>query len=538
MCHTPHRAGRAISLDHGAAHDHDHDAWTRRDFLVRAGLGSAALALGSVVGSAKAYAMQGGGLLGHLARTETDRILVLIQLKGGNDGLNTVVPVGNDVYHNARPGLRITNPHVVADGVGLHPALAPLIPMWGEGRMAIAHGVGYASPSLSHFQSTDVWTTARPVGQSAPAGGWGGRTLRTAHPDYETALPTSPPAVQIGSQNPLLFQSGDSDLSMMLPSAATIEQIAAGGGLYDPDAVPATPAGYELGFVRQTANAANRYVGAVQTAATAGTNAASYPSGTFATNLAATARLIKGGLGSRIYVVSLGGFDTHVNQLAEHANLLGQLAQSLVAFYADLAAGGHAERTLTMTFSEFGRRVSQNGSAGTDHGTSAPLFAFGPSVAGGQIGTMPSLSNLDNAGNLRHAADFRQAYAAVLGPWFGLGAPVVEGVLGGAYTPLPFVGAVTAQPDAPTAEEFRLDAPFPNPVRTQATVRGRLPAAGPLRLQAFDARGRLVQTVFDGEHGAGPFEARFEASDLPAGVYLLRLETGGASRSVRVTVVR
>ena len=534
MCHDP-APRRADSLRHGAAHDHDHSAWTRRDFLVRAGLGSAALGLGTVVGSARAYAMGGGPLLARLAATETDRVLVLVQLKGGNDGLNTVVPVENDLYYNARPGIGIAASAAIGlgNGFGMHPALAPLSGMWSAGQMAVVHAVGYPDPSLSHFVGTDTWTTG---GAQAPAGGWGGRALRTEHPDFETDLPATPPAVQIGSQNPLLFQSGDSDLSMKLPSAATIEQIAAGGGLYDPADVPDTPGGEELAYARAVANASNRYIGTVQTAAAAGTNTADYPGGTFGNNLAAVARLVKGGLGSRIYVVQLGSFDTHSDQTARHQALLAQLGQAVAAFYADL--GPDASRVLTMTFSEFGRRVAQNGSAGTDHGTAAPLFAFGPAVTGGFFGTAPDLADLDRTGNLRHSTDFRSAYADALGPWFGLDAATVSAVLGGDYAPVGFAAGTPVSTTAPAARALRLGAPRPNPVRRRARVPYTLPAAGPVRLAAYDALGRLVAVLDEGERAVGEHTAAFDARGLPAGVYVLRLEAPGAAQSVRATVVR
>ena len=538
MCTHDHAPKRADSLDAGRAHDHDHDAWTRRDFLVRAGLGAATLGLGSVVGSSRAYALGGSPLLGRLAAAETDRVLVLVQLKGGNDGLNTVVPITNDLYYNARSTLAIAPASAVrlSDDFGLHPSLAPLEGMWGAGQMAVVHTVGYPSQSLSHFVGTDVWTTARAGGATTPEGGWGGRTLRLDHPDFETDIPAVPPAVQIGSQNPLLFQSGDSDLSMKLPSAATIAQIAAGGGLYDADDVPDTPAGAELGYARAVTNASNRYIGSVQTAANAGANTQTYPTGSFGNDLAAVARLIKGGLGSKIYVVQLGSFDTHVNQAATHQGLLGQLGDAVAAFYTDL--GGAADRVLTMTFSEFGRRVAQNGSAGTDHGTAAPLFAFGPKVTGGFFGAAPDLGVLDRTGNLAHSTDFRQAYADALGSWFGLDEPTVSSVLGGAYTPVGFAARAVAGAPPPSAAEMRLEAPFPNPVRGSARIRYSLPQGGPARLAAYDALGRLVAVVQEGDRPAGESEATFDASQLPAGVYVVRLEVPGAARSVRATVVR
>lgn len=538
MCHHPHpQAGRAVSIEQGAAHDHDHSAWSRRDFLVRAGFGAAAaVALGT---TRPAHALVGGSLLDQLSALATDRVLVLIQLKGGNDGLNTVVPLGNDVYHNARPQLALGADAVfgIADGVGLHNGLLPLQALWGAGQMAVVHSVGYANSSLSHFTSTDIWTTARLAG-STPPGGWGGRTMRLEHPDFPTTMPVHPPAVQLGAPNPLLFQSGDADLSMMIASVDQLSAIQLGGGQYDPSAVPATPSGAELSYARQVANASNTYVGAVRQAATAGRNEATYPNHQLGRDLAAIARLIKGGLQSRIFVVSLGGFDTHANQLTTHATLLTTLAGSVAAFYQDLAAAGHDQRTLAMTFSEFGRRVAQNGSAGTDHGTAAPLFVFGPGTRGGLYGAMPDLTKLDRSGNVSASTDFRQVYASVLGSWFGIEAANVDGVLGGSFAPVPFVGNVVSAPEAPVGE-LTLDVPAPNPVREQARFAFTLPAASEVRLEVFDTLGREVAVVARDEfYGAGAQRVTFDAHTLPAGVYVARLRVGAASRVQRFTVVR
>lgn len=443
---------RADSLADGHAHDHDHAVWTRRDFLLRAGFGGAAtIALAGL----PVQAMCGGPLLGRVAALDTDRVLVLLQLKGGNDGLNTVVPVRNDLYYRARPTLAIAPGETVAlaDGFGLHGAMAPLARLWGDGRMAVVHAAGYAGSSLSHFESLDTWATARPDASRADSG-WAAATLDAlgvapgAAPDAfdeavaeaaAAAVATDPPAVQIGTHHPLLFSDGGDDLSLTVASTEALERIVAGAGLYDPADTPALPYGAELAFARQVANASTRYVGAVREAAARAETGAGYPASELGSQLAAVARLIKGRLNTRIYLVTLGGFDTHRSQASRHAELLGTLAESVQAFYADLGASGDAERTLTMTFSEFGRRVAENGSRGTDHGTAAPLFAFGPGVTGGLYGTPADLDRLDRDGNLAPTTDFRQTYATVLSGWLGLPPAATTSVLGGAYAPVPFV---------------------------------------------------------------------------------------------------
>ncbi len=459
MAQTP-TGRRAVSLADGAAHDHDHDTWTRRDFLLRAGFGGAAtLALAGL----PVQAMCGGPLLQRVAALETDRVLVLLQLKGGNDGLNTVVPVRNDLYYRARPTLAIAPAEAIAlaDGFGLHPALAPAERLWGSGQMAVVHAAGYDDSSLSHFESLDVWATARHEGPGALTG-WGATTIDRlgAGPDpvplderddedgatsAETAADAlartvSPPAIQIGTHHPLLFSDRGEDLSLTVASTAALERLVAGAGLYDPSDTPPLPYGAELAYARQVANASTRYVGAVREAAARTRAVDGYPASTLGQHLAGVARMIRGRLGTRIYLVTLGGFDTHRGQAERHAELMADLGAAVQAFYADLTASGDAERTLTMTFSEFGRRVAENGSRGTDHGTAAPLFAFGPGVTGGLYGTPADLGRLDAAGNMTPTTDFRQAYAAVLGSWLGLPATDTTSVLGGAYTPVPFVG--------------------------------------------------------------------------------------------------
>ncbi|HLA63591.1 MAG TPA: hypothetical protein VK610_04140, partial [Rhodothermales bacterium] len=294
---VPHgpRLRRADSLAHGAAHDHDHAQWTRRDFLINAGLGAAAGAL--VLAGAPARAIAPSPFMDALAGLETDRILVLIQLAGGNDGLNTVVPVTNDLYYQKRPTLALPASQTVpltAD-FGLHPSMAPLQSRWGAGQLAIVHGVGYPGPDLSHFRGTDIWMTASDGTRSLPATGWAGRTAEALYPGLDTSPPTDPPAVQIGASTPLLFAGDGGRRAVALTDPALIEQIAANGTIYDPGDVPATAYGQELAFIRTIANDSFRYLGAMHAAASQATNSATYPDNRFGASLAAAARFIKGG---------------------------------------------------------------------------------------------------------------------------------------------------------------------------------------------------------------------------------------------------
>ena len=536
MCQT--HPGRAIGLEHGAAHDHDHADWTRRDFLVRSGL--AAVGGAVLVGGAPARAMAPTSLVGALSRAETDRVLVLVQLQGGNDGLNTVVPYRDDLYAAARPSLRLGAADVIdLDGdVGLHRALAPVRPMWDDGDLAILRSVGYPEQDLSHFRSTDVWLSGSPADEVWTSG-WAGRTMGDVYPAFLDEPPAAPPAVQIGTSAPLLFEGDGAGYGMAIRDVDTFLRLAEGGGAYPTDGLPDTPAGAELAFARRIANDAFRYRDAIQTATTSGSNEVEYPETRLAGELAAVAQLIKGRLGSRMYLVSLGGFDTHAGQADTHARLLGELAGALDAFFRDLRTSGDDRRTLAATFSEFGRRVEENGSKGTDHGSSAPLFLAGPAATGGLHGDAPDLSDLDRVGNMRHATDFRRVYATLIERWLGLDPAVSASVMGGAFETLPIVERfnVSAGPGAPP-EPVRLDAPAPNPARSRTEIRFSTAAAGAVRLDLFDVRGRHVSRLADGPYAAGPHRVPVEVGGLPAGVYLVRLDAAGQRRSTPLTVVR
>ena len=539
MCHpAPPAAPRAVSLDHGAAHDHDHEAWTRRQFLRGLGLGAAGAALWG--GAAPARALAGSPLLGALGAAETDRVLVLVQLAGGNDGLNTVVPVRNDLYYQARPTLAVPRAEALPldAETGLHPALAGLRPTWDDGRLAVVQSVGYDAPSLSHFRATDIWLSGSDA-DDVLSTGWLGRSMGAVYPDYAAAPPAAPPAVQIGASAPLLFQGDGAGYSMSVFDVDQFLRVVQSGVAYDAADVPATPGGAELAFLRTVANDAFRYRDAIAEATGRGANAADYPDGGFAKTLGAVARLVKGRMDTRVYLVSLKGFDTHATQADRHGLLLGRLADGLAAFYADLGATGDDDRVLTLTFSEFGRRVDENGSAGTDHGTAAPLFMMGPAVGGGLWGEAPDLGDLDRAGNLRHTTDFRQVYATVLERWLGIDEAAVASALGGAFPALDVLPARAATSTKSIAiTGFLLDPPRPNPLRSAAAVAYALPAPGPARLSAFDVAGRRVAVLADGPHGAGRHTARFDAHALAAGVYVLRLETPGGAVSRHATVVR
>lgn len=367
-----------------------------------------------------------------------EKLLVVIQLSGGNDGLNTVVPTSDPLYEKNRIGLRIDRSTVLKldDEIGLHPSLKGFAKLAEAGELAVVQGTGYPNPDRSHFSSMDVWHTAeRNVERQRD--GWLGRCVEhSPHIAGECA-----PALHLGA-GPLPLAL--SNRSQAIPSVESLDgfHLRTGRGAdFDEFERLASArrddASEMLAFVQRTtlgAYASSRRVQAALELQPAGIG---YPGHRLAQKLKNIARLIDAGLETRIYYVSLDGFDTHANQRQTHADLLTELSESVAAFIGDLKERGHFNRTCLLTFSEFGRRVKENASLGTDHGTAAPLFVIGGGVRGGIVGKHPRLDDLDREGDLKFHTDFRRVYAAVLDDWLGTSSRMV---LGTAYEPLPLFG--------------------------------------------------------------------------------------------------
>ena len=366
-------------LADGKAHAKEHRRWSRRGFLTSLGAFSA----GSMfLGGTSLEAFASSPLLSTAQIQNENRVLVLIQLKGGNDGLNTIVPINNDIYYNMRPGISISPSEAsafkVADDFGTHPALAPWESYFNDGQMAIVQNVGYPDTTLSHFRSQDIWITGTSADVIAGSG-WAGRYLEGAFPEFAANPSDVPLAVRIGAPAPQMFRGQTTDMGMSLGGKDFLERLVSNGELYSAEDVPDTTYGQEISFMRTVTNNSFRYSDSIVAAATQGNNDVEYGGGEgkLADNLATVAKLIKGNLGAKIYHVSLAGFDTHASQTNSHNSLLNTLANSVDAFLQDVGQMSNDTEVLVMTYSEFGRRVAQNGSAGTDHGQGAPLFLFG-----------------------------------------------------------------------------------------------------------------------------------------------------------------
>ena len=309
-----------------------------------------------------------------------------------------------------------------------------------------------------------------------------------------------------------------------------------------PEPLPATLAGPELKFVRDVIAQSNRYSSEIHKAMVDGSTNAQYEGNSLASQLKVVARLINGGLSTGIYIVTLGGFDTHYGQLPQQAQLLSYLSRAVKAFLDDIGTAGNGDRVAVMTYSEFGRRVNENGSAGTDHGAASPLMVFGNRVLGGNLlGGAPNLVDLDNRGDIQFVNDFRQVYASALQDWLGFSAADSEMVLGGKFAKLPlFQPPTVGVPDEEQAAfaGYALDQNTPNPATSSTMITFHLPQGGSTRLRLLGSDGRQMATILDRRLDAGEHRIVLDASGLPSGAYIYALECGRYRLSKRMMVVR
>jgi uncharacterized protein (DUF1501 family) len=401
----------------------------RRDFLQFGALGAGALSIGP-----NAFGLQ----LPTDLRVNDDRILVVVQMSGGNDGLNTVIPFDDDDYHRVRSGLRQRKHLKIADGVALHEQMTGMRDLFANGDLAVVQGVGYPGPNRSHFKSMDIWHSAD-ASNRAKTMGWLGRladlaTAKETDPDFTVNIAERPPLALTGrSYRPISFRNagayrfaGEPSQMKAFKKIASIEsrsQESARDGV--------------LGLLGRTAADARTSSDAIRRAATNYKTPVDYGRSQLGRSLRTTASLIHAGLSTRVYYLYHNGFDTHVNQAQRHGRLLQELSSSLTAFQKDLARTKNADRVVTLAYSEFGRRVKENASRGTDHGTAGPSFVVGTKVKGAVLGDQPSLTALSK-GDLVFGTDFRRIYASLIDDWLGMDS---KAVLGGAFETLPLFQA-------------------------------------------------------------------------------------------------
>ncbi len=425
----------------------------RRHFLKQGGLG--ALGLPVVLNGISFNSLANSKLMQALsAVTATDRILVLIQLHGGNDGLNMVIPTSEYSYlsqssnSGGRADILIDENAVLQfmyngvqqhAGTGLHPAMQALSNLYTDGHLGIIQGVGYPNPSFSHFRATDIVLSGSDSNVYEDTG-WIGRYLNNEHPNYATTPPADPLAITIGAIGSNVYNGPDMNMGIAVQNSQTTGYLSG-----NVDIAPNNLYGYELTHIRNIAQQSNTYATAISNAYNNGGNVATYPANNpLAQQLQTVARLIKGDLGSNFYMVNMGSFDTHDGQVNAsdpttgwHANLLGQLSEAIAAFMTDLGSmsnsvGAMDERVLGLTVSEFGRTINANGNHGTDHGTTAPMLLFGKHVNPDILGSNPTIWDASQGAikdDLDMQFDFRSVYGSIFHQWFNLSTPVVDSLL-------------------------------------------------------------------------------------------------------------
>ncbi len=477
--------------------------------------------------------------------TDTDHVFVLVQLAGGNDGLNMVIPL--DVYanyYNARTNVAIPQSQVLrldgTDRTGFHPAMTALQNMYNEGKVNVVQSVGYDNPSFSHFQATDIWNAGDNTQnrRQRVKSGWVGRYLESEFAGYPDAYPDAempdPLAIQISSVPTLAVQGEIYSMGLSITNPEKVYTFANPFSDYPIDSVNANK---ELKFIRVISEKTKIYSDLIRAAYRRAATMADYPSdNSLADQLRIVARLIKGGLKTRVYTVTLGGFDTHKRQVNAsdtttglHAKLMKDISEGIQAFQNDLELMQIDDRVVGMTYSEFGRRIKSNASMGTDHGAAAPLLMFGTHVKKGILGNSPEIpADIQVVNNIPFQYDFRSVYASVLEQWFCLKQPALDSILLQNYQSLPLIkGGPCGIPDTPDDTNNNsnnlLLKMWPNPYTVSGTIQFST-TGGHTMVQQIDALGRVIKVHTNREYAAGTYNIDIYNDGLASGVYFIRLQ--------------
>jgi len=517
------------------------------------------------------YAFKGNGVLENIAKNSfNDRVLILIELHGGNDGLNMVIPIdqyGN--YYNLRPNIAIpqtgARKYITLDAslpdhkqVGLHPDMVSAKAMYDEGNLAIIQNVSYENCNGSHFRSRDIWQMGVDYNQYESSG-WMGRYLEHHFPGYPDGYPNpdvpDPLAIEIGNGVSLAFHRSEgipAGLSIQNPDAF-YDLINSVGG-QAPINLPDTHAGDEIEYMMQIEKQSNNYAERLKNVYNAGTNSSTiYPDAypfiappqdiynPLAPQLKIIARLLSGGIGTKIFLCRIGGFDTHANQventnpsMGKHAALMYHISTAVKAFYEDLKNLNLADRVLSMTYSEFGRRAASNASYGTDHGNAAPMMIFGTCLNPGVYGENPVLTNLQN-GNVPMQHDYRQVFGSVIKDWFQASDAAIEDVKFSNFIAnrVDYIQCKTLNTSQLFKENLWMNC-YPNPSNSVTTVEYYLDKASHVEIHVTDITGRLITTLVNSQENEGKHSINYDLSHLTNGTYIFTLKTNDVSITKKV----
>ncbi len=483
-------------------------------------------------------------LMEEMINGDNDRVLVLIDLNGGNDALNTFIPLdGYDNLVNARANVIIPQSTILemTDTIGLHPELAGVKNLYDNANLTVVQGVGYPNQNRSHFRSADIWNTGvhSDVYKST---GWLGRYLDDSFPGYPENYPNAdcpdPFAITMGHSISGTCQGMDSNFSMAILNTDNI------GGLSTGIEVPFPNDCYgeELAFLVDTYKKSNVYADRVIEAIGLGnSNESLYPDTLLAEQMKVVAKLISGGLQTKIYVLKLGGFDTHAEQVdptdttqGTHATLLKTLSDAIWAFQQDIALLDLEERVLGMTFSEFGRKIISNGGVGTDHGTAGAMMVFGKCVNQGIIGDNPLIaSEVDSDEGVPMQYDFKWVYGSILMDWFGAEEDKVKSLLTQDFEYIPIVGGcdTIATEEIVTINDTKA---FPNPFDQTFNLKFSLLKDEDVKIDLSNVEGKQVKVISNKKYRSGEHQVFIEVYGLPAGVYFVKIQAGNGVKTLRV----
>jgi uncharacterized protein (DUF1501 family) len=484
-----------------------------------------------------------------LISPDNDKILVLVQLNGGNDGLNTLIPI--DRYDNlvkAREDILIPERNVlkITEKDAFHHRLTTFQNLYSEGKMSIVQAVAYPNQNRSHFRSTDIWMSASDSDKFVNTG-WLGRYFDTSHSNFPYGYPNDeypdPFAITMGTIVSETCQGKVTNFSYTLNTPSDLRIIPETE--FKSEDIN-TNYGYELAYLNSAFNQSNSYASAVGTKYQQGQSKAQYPTNNLGAQLQNVAKLISGGLQTKIYLVSLGGFDTHASQVngidpltGNHANLMDTLSTAIGAFQSDLQQMGLDKRVIGMTFSEFGRRIRANNSFGTDHGTAAPVFVFGSCVKGGVVGESPTISDqVEQNEGVAMQYDFRSIYASILIDWFKVEKSQVQNVLFKDFQHLPIIEGcdiTNINEDQSLVLEAKI---FPNPASEYIKLEFESSGIERTSIAIFDSIGSLIRLIYDKRLDPGPQSVSISIEDLPVGIYNVRLAEGSRQKTIKVLVAR
>ncbi len=516
----------------------------RRNFLkntLTAAIGTPFLLNGQAVS-----ALNNPVLANALKNADNDKILILIQLNGGNDGLNMVIPL--DQYANltaARSEILLPENQVrkLTDKTGLHPIMEGFHQLYDEQKLAVVQSVGYPNPNFSHFRATDIWTAGSGSDEFV-ATGWLGRYFDLNHPEYPTNYPneevTDPLAISIGSIVSNTCQGPVANFSLAINNIEEFTQLLTEGA----GEVPDSPYGHELEFLRLTMLQTNEYLDTIQSAAEKGGNLSTLyqADNSLAQQLKIVAHLISGGLQTKVYVVNLGGFDTHAAQVeAEdtsigfHADLLSLLSSAVTAFQDDLRIMGLEDRVVGMTFSEFGRRIQSNGSYGTDHGAAAPMMVFGTQVNSEIFGENPEIPEvIDVKDSVPMQFDFRSVYGSILMDWFEISEDNIKDILIEDFQYIPILKSVSTDIDdtdfVSGSSSLQLHHNYPNPFTSNTTIAFSTVKAGVVKMTLFNTMGQKIKVITNDFFAAGDHEVNLSSVGLYHGTYYCRVQSNGEQK--------